>query len=228
MKKIYLFLILLFFSFINVYALEECTTDKMKNLRELANNVEFKYEYEMFEFEDIEADTSGVMITDVKYRLKILNDSDDLEYILRIDDGDTEYTKEEFLQMEFVSGSKVKIIINAFTPNLCSGELLKVKTIEFPLYNMFYKTSECKNYPDFKYCQEFMDTSLVTNEKFQDELKKYINNDESSSKNNENNSNNNVSILKNNSFYYVTGGILILVVIMMIIILLTKRRREDI
>jgi len=174
-KKYLLILIFLIcmFPFLNVYAVDKCTTEEMNRLKELANNVEFTYTNEIIEVEDEE----GGFYEKNIYKISILNDNIDLKYKYRIsgDSNQLEIDKEKFSSLNFYGGEKLVISIYAYTTNLCTGKSLKTKTLTLPHYNYFYRENEevCKEYPDFKYCEEFMDTSDLTKEQFNLELEEY-------------------------------------------------------
>ena len=136
MKKIIsvVSIVFIFFLTLNVYAITECTTEEMNRLKELANNVEFKYDYVILdEFEDKKT-------LDVYYTFNIFNYDKDLKIYYQ-----TEYSDEKvFLsndnteELRVYQGKKIDFYIYAYTTNLCTSELIKKTTITLPYYNTFY------------------------------------------------------------------------------------------
>ena len=45
--------------------------------------------------------------------------------------------------------------------------------LELPIYNVYYESTDCKDYPDFKYCREFL-SKEITDEEFNTALAEYI------------------------------------------------------
>lgn len=79
MKKI-LFsfsLLLICFGCINVSAIDACTTSEMARLRELANNVNFSYQY------SVEMNQNQMKRLIGYYKLQVLNLDDDLTNLLQ-------------------------------------------------------------------------------------------------------------------------------------------------
>lgn len=173
MKKIkYLIPILIMFIVVNVKAIDACTPEEMNRLRELAKNVQFKTEYELFysEEDDYEDETTeNGHIASVYYMVKVINMNENLKILMKNNDNN-KYEKvnlddEMYLQggdiSSFSPGSNITLKIYSYTTNLCTNELLRTETIKFDSYNYWYSNNkeECKNYPDFKYCKEFMEVN---------------------------------------------------------------------
>ena len=107
MKRLKIILmIVLFFITTNVFAINDCTNDEMKRLRELANNVKITYEYTVDD-EIIEEETVYV-----HYNIKVINLSDDLKIYYSGEDNNLRaYSKEEIEDMEFSAGITNKFFI---------------------------------------------------------------------------------------------------------------------
>ena len=225
MRKIkFIIVFLVFFIFINVKAIDSCTNEELGRLKELANNVEIKYEYELKEYETEYIDESGNSIIDImaNYKLNIINDSSDLKYIYTIGDNKYQYDSNEdsLTSIELSQGDNLNISIVAYSNNLCSGKVLKSMSITLPYYNKYSKNEECLNYPDFKYCKELLD-DYITEEVFQKELNKY--------KKSPDNNSDPISINKVISLtyiYYFMGGFVVIVIIVIISLSIKKRRKE--
>lgn len=244
--------ILLLFIFIictNVYALDECTTDKMKNLRELANNVEFKYEYELeknlneiddIQYEKIEFD-DGTETNDktneenyitnsknnysnifsAEYSVKIINMNEKLKIYYRTN-AKEEYVllnNEEFEQYKFGEGQTIEFLIKSYTNDLCTAEILRKYNIKFPIYNNFYANNKDK-------CNEYKDFEYCT--EFIDKKIDYSNVqklfDEYISKLNKSKDNNNFSI--NKLSIYVIALFVVIIIIIILVKFKNKNKRE--
>lgn len=171
MKKIvYLFMILLiFFNVINVLALDECTTSELKRLKELANNVVFKYEYQIRD-ENL-MDSDEYTFKQVYYDVTGFNLSNELIVRLK-EDEDVRFTYEEPTIGNFINGETLQIEILAYTKNLCSGRVILTKNIKLPSINVYSLNEECQEYPNFKYCQENGELNISELE-FQEALSEY-------------------------------------------------------
>lgn len=55
----------------------------------------------------------------------------------------------------------------------CKGEVIRKFTLKTKIFNNFYSMNSCTEYPDFKYCQKFLDEDLPTFDIFKSELEKY-------------------------------------------------------
>ena len=197
-----------------VQAVTECTQDEMNRLKELANNVEFTYEYRIDETNPGEGD---YWVKIPMYTIKAINLHDDLE-VKTISDFPVEFTKTTPQYDNFMNGEIVRIQFIAYTPNLCSGQTVLTKTIKLPYFNLYSLRDECKDNPDFKYCSEYGNYN-ITDEEFQSELEKY--NTKGIDKVKEKATN----FLKEYWVYLASGlGIIILITIITIII---KKHRRD-
>lgn len=171
MKKIkYLLILLLIISFKNVSAIDNCTSSEMTRLRELANNVEIKYEPKIDEIASDDSSTIDTIL--VSYRLVVSNLANDLRLYYKSGNNEKKLITMEQLQNEtFYEGMNIQFQIYSWTNNLCTDELLRTINIKFPSYSRFYyfHKEECNKYPDFKYCKEFLDISSIN---FDDDIDK--------------------------------------------------------
>ena len=179
MKKIkYLVPILLFCLFINVKAMDECTSGEINRLRELADKVEFKIDYKIIEDEEYKKMGFDDYFQ-VLYTINVINSDNDLKIYYRdVNDNDYELLNLENIQnINFYENQKVQFQIYSYTTNLCTNELLKTITLDFPIYNKYFylNKEKCLKNPDFKYCQEFFDNEEKTTEEIDKLLNDYLN-----------------------------------------------------
>ena len=166
MKKIkYLLPIILLLLTLNVKADEKCQTSEYSRLKELAQKIEFDYDYILVD---------GV----ANFSIKAVNLNSDLKVII-IED----YYRDKYKEFKdnsthiatlngFKSGERVAVTIKAFVPNWCSGTTLLTKTVKLPYYNYFYDENECKGNEDFKYCKVLLDSN-ITQDTFNKEFEIY-------------------------------------------------------
>lgn len=129
----------------------ECDYQRLAELSRLASNVQLSYTY---------SEESGFQIT-------MTNLTNDLYatniYGQRINGGAERV-------FETVSGSYNYDIYS--NDSNCPGEFLLRKSINLPVRNSYSYYDECKQYPNFKYCQMWSNIS-VTHEQFMEELNQY-------------------------------------------------------
>lgn len=219
MKRLKIILmIVLFFITTNVFAIDNCTNDEMKRLRELANNVKINYEYTVDD-EIIEEETVYV-----HYNIKVINLSDDLKIYYNGEDNNLRlYSKEEIENMEFSSGTTHKFYLYSYTNNLCIDELIKTISVKFPVVNSYYyfNKEKCLNNQDFKYCKEFSNEENYSFEEIDKMFDDYLN------KGNSNNGNQ-INKYLTKYIYYIIGIIILILVIVIVIIKVKKNKKEDI
>ena len=214
MKKI-LFsfsLLLIYFCCLNVSAIDACTTSEMTRLRELANNVKFNYNYKI-EYESEEDEELWMA-----YSFEILNYNDDLKIYLN--DQSNLIDVNTFQNQEFSRGENIVFYIYSYTDNLCTDELLRTINVELPVYNTYYyfNKERCEEYPDFEYCEEFMNVSEYSFSEIDEMFQKYVDGD------------NIIDLITDDNYrlYFIFGGIgLILVIIIVCFIFIKRKRKKD-
>ena len=166
MKTRYLiFIVLLLLLQINVKA-ETCSNDEFKRLKNLADKVEFTYDYEWetFYYDEENDDTYRranftITATNLNDQLKVMVEENFLlgKYKEFVNNGSGIGSLNNFWE-----GSKVKITIRAFTDNECAGKILKTATVNLPSLNLTYNNNidVCNSYPNFKYCRQFLDEKI--------------------------------------------------------------------
>ncbi len=122
----------------------------------------------------------------------------------------------------------------------CKGETIRKFTLKTKIYNNFSDMNNCLTYPDFKYCQKFLDEDLPTFQTFMSELEKYkktTKKTNSTASNGTNNTNNttkaeenkeNKKTNTNNIKLYIIIAIIIISVgvIAIVTTILVKKRRS--
>lgn len=221
MKRVLYILILLLMTFtinVNAVEIEKCTDSELKRLNELANNVEFKYNYE---FDFVDEDIKEIYL---HYDFEILNYDSDLKIYYKI--HGSENTEEIFIPDKTLEGdgiyetSKVTFYIYAYTTNLCTNKLLKKVTIELPKYNeyAYFNKDKCQENLDFKYCDEFADVSNLEMEEIDKLLEEYIETGNIDPNDNQNN------FLK----WYIVGGVLLVGIgIFLVIYIRNKKHKKE-
>lgn len=170
MKKYGLLFIIIMVVFnVKAITLEECTTEKMNALKEIANKMEFNYTYEMKEKDGEKYPEFTINATGLHEDIKtlIINDFYSLDYKeIKNNNGKGTITG-------YGEGETVTITMKAYTPDKCSTKTVAVKQVKLPYYNQFYDKEFCLTNPNFKYCDEFTDTK-ITIEQYNREKNKYL------------------------------------------------------
>ena len=227
MKRIkYLIPILIMFIVVNVKAIDACTPEEMNRLRELANNVQFKTEYELTDEEDDDNDEK----TYIYYAARVINMNNDLKVLMKkstdiefqpVIVNDYIYSQSNDIEY-FVSGEKVTFKIYSHTTNLCTNELLKTVDVEFDYYNTWYYDNKenCKKYPDFKYCKEFMKT-----DKSDEEIDKLFNEYKKDTKGE---SDSKILDFISNNKYVIIIVFAVIIIGLAVVIILKRNKKEKI
>ncbi len=210
-----LFLILILFSF-NVLA-DTCKTDELKELKELANNIAFKTDYELKKANDINYAEYTITAYNLNKRLKTLVVWD--YYAGNYQEFKYNDTKEATLG-KFIEGEKVKISIYAYTDTDCSGKEVLTKIITMPYYNAYYDEDFCSLNPDFEYCVPLVEKK-ITKDTYDKALRKYLYIDDTKDVKKEEANN------KTNS-WIILGSIMGLIIIVLFFIFMNKKRKKSI
>ncbi len=142
----------------------QCDYQRLAELSRIASNVQFNYTYDV---------SQGLSFT-----LYITNLTNDI-YI--VDDYGNRFSGAGEKSLEynatkvpgFMAGDQVGFEIFSNDSN-CSGESIITKYITFPKLNPYIYMDECKQYPNFKYCQMWVDASYLSYEEFKTELNNYL------------------------------------------------------
>ena len=222
MKIKYGLLIILFFITLNVYAIEECTSEEMARLKELASNFEIKYTYEIGDTkeEDDELDTKYA-----SYKLKVYNANENLRLTLvKMKQQEEKIQWSDVENKTYYEGTNLKYKLYSRTTNLCTDILLKTITVKIPYYNEFYERhqAECEENKDFKYCKEFIEEDIKQTE-IEKEFKKYI--QDSKKQSTSKFMYNLFNVLKD--YIYIIVGVILIIVLVIVYIFKRKRRMGD-
>ncbi|MBQ6816817.1 MAG: hypothetical protein IJO27_00125, partial [Bacilli bacterium] len=143
-KKI-LFIIICISTFINVDAV--CDSQRLNELKNKASKIEFIYDYTKNSNSEINFKITAVNL-DEEIKTLIIKD-----YYMD-DYREFKYNKNKQSSLSgFKSGERVKVTFKAYTTDECSGKTVYSKTVSLPYYNNYYNSSQCKQYPKFKYCE---------------------------------------------------------------------------
>ena len=216
-KRFILILLFILNIGIGVKADETCEKEVLNNVKELASKVEVNYEYQMKEVKQndsiIKYPLFSLTAVNLNKRLKVVIESNDKEF----KDGDNISATIS----GFHEGEKITVIVKAFTPDKCSGRVLRSITVKLPYYNSLSEEDVCYDYPDFKYCSAFSE-QRVSLEKFNVELEKYIENpvsnvDDAKDKDDDNTIN----------IWIIVGASVSVLIIVFIITRIIKIRRKN-
>lgn len=150
----------------------ECDYQRQAELSRLASNVQFNYTSEI---------SNGL-----RFNLYITNLTNDL-YI--VDDygnvfsgsGEKQFTYSSNTISGFRNGAKVSFKFFSNDVN-CKGGFITTKYVNFPYFNSYSSLDECKQYPNFKYCQMWTNTSNLSLDQFQNEIQQYRRDSEKTNK----------------------------------------------
>ena len=169
MKKI-IFVMICFIE-LNVLALN-CSNEEIDRLKNLADQIEFKYDYQIKEEKNNDDNYKYA-----EYTITAKNLSDSLKVF-------TSYDFEKGVNFEFNNassvdtlggfseGDNIKIYTEAYEDNGCLGNLVLTKTISLPYYNKYYDEQLCQHNQDFKYCAIMIDNK-IDDDIYNSELVKY-------------------------------------------------------
>ena len=215
----YLLSILIFFICLNVKAIDACTTDEMNRLKELANNIELKYKYEVTnEYKAANSDENDFV--EGGFQIEILNYSDDLKYVLKYDDTEFQVDVNELKEMHFDGGTNLALYIYSYTANMCTHSLLRTYNLKLPYYNQYYhyNKDKCEKASDFKYCKEFITWyDEKTNKEIDKEYEQFLKNGEVG------------AVIKNNNMLVIASIIMVLILSIggFFVYKQIKRRKKD-
>ncbi len=134
----------------------ECSYERQAELSKIASNVSFNYSY-------------NVVNQIPEFTVEIENITKDITVINR--EFDTFAVNGTNRFNHSVSGATLTYNIYSNDPN-CSNQLITTKYITIPYYNYFSNIEACLDYPNFPYCQKWMNTEGITQEHFDKELEK--------------------------------------------------------
>lgn len=207
MKEIYKYLFV-FLGCMFIFPLvsnAQCSYERQAELSRIAANVKFSYTYEV-----------GTEYP--KFYITVSNVTDDIYVIDEYNGIDIRGNEERTISSDDIT-SNFLIYSNDVS---CRDELLLTRYVNVPKFNEFSQKKECKENPDFKYC-EIWGAVPGSDDEFYKELDKYKEKQLSELEKKENETFNIFSFFKENKNILLTIGISIFVLITSLILI--KRRR---
>lgn len=159
MKKILLFVMLLFLPLIKVNALY-CTYNDIAYLKKLASNISYSYNY----IENNGMVSFSMTLTNFQKDFYILDTTTNQKYY---------YNQSEVTINGYTSGEIVKYEFYANEGN-CSEQLLYSLSIVLPTYNPYYNDQLCSTISNYSLCQKWYNNKL-TYEQFKSNVQAYLN-----------------------------------------------------
>lgn len=212
MKKIFLLFILMLLIPVTKVEGLYCTFNEIANLKKLAANVNYYYEY-------IEKDNN------VSFNVTLVNLNKDFYFIDSTNNKEYTYQKNEIKISGYKSGQTIKYTfypVNIF----CQDEPLYTIRIVLPTYNKYYTDEICKGVENYSLCQKWS-THNLTYEQFVAKVKEYKektnnNEEEKEDATKSNLTNYIIDFLVN--YYYI----IILVVLSLVFMIYIIKKRENI
>lgn len=211
MRKIfgYLFILLCFMALPSVcsakyFETASCDYVRKAELSRIASNVQLSYNYEIVGsiprfYVNISNVTSDIYVEDETYGNVI-----DKDGVVTYD----------------YSGVTIKYNIYSNDDN-CKGEKILTKYVTLPGYNAFSKFYKCDKYPEFKYCQVWLDTRGLTQEDFDSYFNNYVN-----EKENALHSKSFLEIIKEFALSNIVWIVLTIICFILLVVLIHIRRRR--
>ena len=194
--KYVLVLLTLIFAF-PVIVKAECSYERQAELSKIASNVDLSYSYEMDENKYPVFTVNATNLT---------NDIYIVDYVYGIKTSDPEYN---FVYN--LNGTTLKYDIFSNDEN-CSDVKLITKNITLPTFNKFSQLKSCTRYPNFKYCQMWMNLDSVSQEQFDSELSEYLKEMDATTEISDENTNTATNFISDNLFWIIISLSLIIIV----------------
>lgn len=239
-----------------------CSSSELATLNNAANNVTVSYDDEKivvgqgYDIDgDYEEDTAPLVdLYGTVFNVSFANITDDIYLRITNDTNDTEltFTKENADAGEAVFQTEYDDELTTYTVEVlasnydCADEVIRKFNLTVPIYNQFSEMEACNTYPNFYYCQEYIDTEPISYSEFIEELSIYRDsaNDEDIEENTnviniDNDDDNNddeqtsedekspfVNFVENNKVTLIVGGCAIVVVGVIAGIVIVKKKRS--
>lgn len=177
MKKFTL-LLFLFFSFsINALAESTCSYSEQAELLNKATNVKASYEIntEKVKFVDMETDVDyfNITITNVtdEFYVVISNDYNSSKKTLYDFEAENGLLNYKWNNIDKVTNFTIEVYASGKTN--CAGEKYKTLYVQTPRFNEYYDREICEDLTDFYLCQKYITSSLITEDKFFEQIASY-------------------------------------------------------
>ena len=225
MKKITFLIITLLFCFnSSVKADDTCSSSEMARLRNLADKIEFTYDYEWNYFDD---ENDGIRYEYPIFTINATNLNKELKVIIKEDYYNGKY--QEFINQGngvgkmggFRDGARIAVTIRAYTADSCSGKIIKVKNIDLPILNLRYYQPICQENLNFKYCARFMDKN-ITDDQFYEELAKW-----ETGNNTDKSNDDNIIVEESSHFFIVIIVVAFIAIVGIGIFIGLKKKKND-
>ena len=212
MRKIVLIFILMLFIPITKVNGFYCTYTEIAQLKKIASNVTYFYEYN---------DIDGQITFDIT----LVNLNKDIYFVDSTNNKKYEFTETEIKLTGYKSGETV---IYTFYPvnSYCQDETLYTLRIILPTYNPFYKDKICSGIENYSLCQKWSSHNL-TYEQFVKKVEQYKNSikeETNEDMTEDNNDNLNYIIEFFINYYYI----FIIIFIIMFVGLYVARKKDNI
>ena len=195
----------------------ECDYQRQAELSRLASNVQMSYTYDV---------ANGVNFT-----LYMTNLTNDIYIVDEFGNTFSGVGEKSMLYSSsnvsgFQQGKQVGFEIYS-NDNNCKDYLIMNKYINFPKFNAYSTLDECKQHPNFKYCQMWVDTSSITYDQFIDELNKSTSSSQTVEAEAEENVWDEVITFLTQPHIVIVGSILIILVLISVVVwkIIGRKRR---
>ena len=180
MKKLFVFLLMMFLFVINVDAASLCSYQEQVELNQKSKNV--KVSYEVVEG-DLVLDDGSTIKQDM-FDIKILNVTDEFYVTVKNDQNGDERrftssdAKDGIITFRWKGVSKiVNFTFNVYTTDktTCPDEMYNTVYLRTKRYNPFHNMAICNELDDFFLCEKYVDVEDVDQAVFYSQLEKYRN-----------------------------------------------------
>ena len=150
------FLIFCFFLCITSINAKECTTEEVRELKQLAKKIEINYE---FQEKTENLNNRYFLLTGYNLNKKIY---------FEIEENSIFFNKSKEVIGLYDEGKKINIKMYASDKTNCVDEYLNKIEIELPYYNRYSENEKCLIYKNLDVCKKWYDTSEMTEKQFLD------------------------------------------------------------
>lgn len=151
------FLILCFFLCITSVKAKECTTEEIRELKQLAKKIEFSY---VLDEKTTFFELFGYNLSD-----KFYLESSEIGYI--------KFEKKIQSLGRYTNGFSDTVYVYASQKTNCfESQLYQIK-ISIPFYNKYSANKECSDYREFDLCKKWFDSSDISEPEFKKEFQQY-------------------------------------------------------
>lgn len=233
MKKI-LLIVFVFFGFLgNVLAESKCSYNEQSELLNKATNVKISYEIasEVVHFTDMDANIDYINISIYNitedFYVILKNDYNGSSQTFRYSDSKDGVITYRWEYLDKITNFTAEVYASGTTN--CAGEKFKTLYLQTPRYNEYYDREVCEQLTDFYLCQKYVTSSLVTEERFFEQLDSYKSgkiNEQGEEIDNRNIFDKVFDFIKDNKWYILGGIVIVSGGIVYVYYNKNKKRRE--